>query len=169
MPNIELHASCLEVMGHGVLILGQSGIGKSSLCFSLLDLSRPNFSVYLVADDRVILTPSATDHRLIAHAPAKLKGLIEARGFGILPLPRHKVRQSTRLSVVLKLIEDEKHPPPPRHWPPLPSDQVSSELEWLGISVPCITLPKSAIATPHTIHYGLSAFFQKKFIKSIIE
>lgn len=64
----------------GVLLLGPSGSGKSSLAIGLIETCRWGRTV-LVADDQVILT-SGTEG-LFATAPARLAGLIEVRGFGV--------------------------------------------------------------------------------------
>ena len=73
-----LHASAVALTpAAGVLILGPSGVGKSSLALRLMALG-----ARLVADDGVALTVQAG--ALIARAPAPIAGLIEARGAGIL-------------------------------------------------------------------------------------
>jgi HPr kinase/phosphorylase len=73
----SVHASCVALVGKGVLILGASGSGKSTLALQLMALGCD-----LVADDRVILT--AIDGDLIVTCPETIIGLIEARGIGIL-------------------------------------------------------------------------------------
>lgn len=72
-----VHASCVDLQGRGVLILGASGTGKSAMALSLMALG-----ARLVADDRTILTAQG-DH-LIATCPPALRGFIEAWGVGIL-------------------------------------------------------------------------------------
>ncbi|OYU18056.1 MAG: serine kinase [Rhodobacteraceae bacterium PARR1] len=72
-----LHAGCVALNGRGLLILGASGAGKSALALSMMALG-----ARLVADDRTILTVDGD--ALIATCPATLRGLIEARGIGIL-------------------------------------------------------------------------------------
>lgn len=72
-----LHASCVALKGQGLLILGASGRGKSSLALSLMALGAE-----LVADDRVVLTRAGQS--VIASAPENISGLIEARGIGLL-------------------------------------------------------------------------------------
>lgn len=72
-----LHASCVAVNGCGVLILGASGQGKSSLALQLMSLGAE-----LVSDDRTRVWRDGD--KIIAHAPARLSGLIEAREVGIL-------------------------------------------------------------------------------------
>ncbi len=75
--TLSLHASAVAVNGRAVLILGQSGAGKSGLALRLIALGAT-----LVADDRVILRRRGD--ALIASAPDRLAGMIEARGVGLL-------------------------------------------------------------------------------------
>ncbi len=72
-----LHASAVAVAGRGLLILGASGAGKSGLALRMMALG-----ARLVADDQVLLT--RVEGGLMAEAPARLAGLVEARGVGIL-------------------------------------------------------------------------------------
>jgi HPr kinase/phosphorylase len=84
---VTLHATCVAVDGKGLLILGPSGAGKSSLALQMMGLG-----ARLVADDRVDLV--RRDDALIATCPAPLRGLIDARGLGILradPAPEAQV------------------------------------------------------------------------------
>ncbi|MWD29062.1 serine kinase [Aquicoccus sp. SCR17] len=95
-----LHASCVAVDGRGVLILGPSGSGKSALALQLMSLG-----AVLVADDRVRLW--AENGTLLAAAPETLRGLIEARGVGIL-------RAETAGPVPVALAVDLAAPEPKR-------------------------------------------------------
>jgi HPr kinase/phosphorylase len=101
---MPLHATCVAVDGKGLLILGPSGSGKSSLALQMMGLG-----ARLVADDRVELDRRGDS--LFATCPASLRGLIEARGLGILradPLPEAQVI----------LIADLARPPDARMPPP---------------------------------------------------
>src|SRR6202012_946602 len=90
MSAINIHASCIVLADAGkfcgapadagVLILGESGKGKSDLALRLIERG-----AQLVADDRTELFPE--NGALMARAPAALAGLIEARGVGIAALP----------------------------------------------------------------------------------
>ncbi len=71
------HATCVALNRRGCLITGASGSGKSSLALSLMALG-----AMLVADDRVVLQPGPA--AVMASAPPQLRGLIEARGVGLL-------------------------------------------------------------------------------------
>ncbi|NBX04171.1 MAG: serine/threonine protein kinase [Alphaproteobacteria bacterium] len=75
-----LHATCVSVGGKGVLLLGESGSGKSDLALRLIDAG-----AQLVADDQVFVS---NQNGLIMASPAQnIAGLIEARGVGLLKLP----------------------------------------------------------------------------------
>lgn len=77
-PSSDLvHASCVALAGRGLLILGPSGSGKSTLALQLMGLGAA-----LVADDQVALRRDGD--QVLAEAPARLRGMIEARGVGLL-------------------------------------------------------------------------------------
>lgn len=79
MKNI--HATCIALNNKGVLLLGDSGSGKSDLALRLIE----QLGAVLVADDRTDL--AARQNRLFAACPANLQGLLEVRGVGIVRLP----------------------------------------------------------------------------------
>ena len=98
-----LHATCVAVDGRGLLILGPSGSGKSSLALRLLSLGAS-----LVADDRTEI--AATGGRLVARCPTPITGLIEARGVGILRAPTVD-KAEVALVADLGEAEDQRLPP----------------------------------------------------------
>ncbi|MGE4323907.1 MAG: HPr kinase/phosphorylase [Sphingobium sp.] len=75
-----LHATCVAIDGHAVLLSGASGMGKSDLALRLIDRG-----AVLVSDDYTLLAP--TDGRLVATAPATIAGKMEVRGIGIVAMP----------------------------------------------------------------------------------
>jgi HPr kinase/phosphorylase len=101
--TVILHASCIAHRGRGLLILGASGAGKSGLALEMLALGAE-----LVADDRTLLRrePGA----IIADAPDSLRGLIEARGVGILRARAHGPVELA-LAVDLDRAEPARLPP----------------------------------------------------------
>lgn len=101
-----IHASCAARSGHGVLLLGAPGVGKSDLLLRLLD---DGFA--LVADDQVELEGR------VARAPEALAGLLEIRGLGIVRLP---FERSAVLALVIQLERGERLPSPQRHGLDLP-------------------------------------------------
>ena len=104
MTPTLLHASCVACAGCGVLILGQSGAGKSALALQLISLG-----ANLVADDRTEVRAGGL--HLVARAPDTIQGLIEARGVGILRLP---FLPSAEISLVIDLDQTESDRLPPR-------------------------------------------------------
>ncbi len=99
-----LHATTVAVGDAGILILGPSGSGKSALALQLMA-----HGAALVADDRTQITK--TPDGVIASAPSALRGLIEARGIGILRAP---VVTQVRLRLVVDLGQTETARLPPR-------------------------------------------------------
>ena len=89
--SINVHGTCVALTcagrSAGVLLLGESGSGKSSLALSLID--QPGTGVgsaapivgHLVSDDQVLLAEA--EGHLTASAPDTTKGLLEVRGLGI--------------------------------------------------------------------------------------
>lgn len=75
--SMIVHASAVAVAGRGLLILGPSGTGKSSLALALMASG-----AQLIADDRTRLI--CKDGHLIADCPATIRGRIEARHVGLL-------------------------------------------------------------------------------------
>jgi len=72
----RIHATCVVIKGHGVLLRGASGSGKSDLALRLID-----GGAGLVADDYTEL--SVEDGQLFASVPQAIQGLLEVRGIGI--------------------------------------------------------------------------------------
>lgn len=82
---LTLHATTVALGARGLLICGASGTGKSALALNLMALGAG-----LVADDRTILTRAGD--QVIATCPPAIRGLVEARGIGILrATPTHPV------------------------------------------------------------------------------
>jgi serine kinase of HPr protein (carbohydrate metabolism regulator) len=93
-----IHASCVAIQNKAVLILGESGAGKSDLALRLID-----GGAVLVADDQVVLR--ASGGQLYAAPPETIAGKIEARGIGILSLP---FERDIPVGVVARLVPREQ-------------------------------------------------------------
>lgn len=93
-----LHASCVAINDKAVLILGPSGAGKSDLALRLIDEGAK-----LVADDQVEV--ETCRGKLMARAPARLRGLIEIRGVGI--LKGLDVVDEAELTLAVELVEPQ--------------------------------------------------------------
>jgi len=115
-----VHATTVARQGRAVLIRGASGSGKSALGLELMALGAG-----LVADDRTEL--SRDGGRVVARCPPAIRGLIEARGVGIL-------RAGAVESAVVELIADLDAIETER----LPTWQGE---ELLGVTVPCLRRP----------------------------
>ena len=96
--SLIMHASCVDVNGSGVLIVGRSGSGKSSLAINLLALGSK-----LVADDQCELMRKNNSFRI--SKPASLPESIEIRGVGLVSVP---MVNETSLDWVVNMDEVEK-------------------------------------------------------------
>ncbi len=128
---MQIHASCVELGGTGVLLLGESGSGKSDLALRLIDAG-----ARLVADDRTELQRDGA--RLIASPPATIAGRMEVRGVGIVPLP-HVAKCIVGLAVDLVASDRVER---------LPSAQSRA---WLGIDLPLLALDPFEASAPAKI------------------
>lgn len=88
------HASCVELKGKGILILGESGSGKSDLAIRLLDNGGT-----LVSDDYVEVV--SVDSLLIAKTAPNIGGMIEVRGVGLMKV---NFLPATQLALALELV-----------------------------------------------------------------
>ena len=78
--SLIMHATCVDINGHGVFIVGRSGSGKSSLAINMLALGSK-----LVADDQCELVKK--NNRFRVSKPASLPKSIEIRGIGLVSVP----------------------------------------------------------------------------------
>ena len=76
-PRITRHGVLVEVYGEGLLLLGESGVGKSETAVELIKRGHR-----LIADDAVEIKRAST-RRLIGTAPALIRYYIELRGIGV--------------------------------------------------------------------------------------
>ncbi|MEO1292182.1 MAG: HPr kinase/phosphatase C-terminal domain-containing protein [Pseudomonadota bacterium] len=103
MTGTLVHASAVAWEGRGVLVMGASGSGKSSLCLGLMAMGAT-----LVSDDQTFL--EASEGRIIARAPETLRGRIEARGIGLLRIATYSKAEIV-LAVDLDRTADGRLPP----------------------------------------------------------
>jgi HPr kinase/phosphorylase len=104
--KITLHGVFMEVMGTGVLITGNSSIGKSELALELITRGHR-----LIADDATEFSRVAPD-TLLGNCPEMLRDFLEVRGLGILNIRAMfgasaiKQHRNLRLIIVLQELED---------------------------------------------------------------
>ncbi len=99
-----VHATAVAVDGHGLLIKGAAGAGKSSLALAMIGLGAS-----LVSDDQTVL--ERVDDAVFLDCPVPaLRGVIEVRGMGLL---RAAVAQHCALALVVDLDRTETQRLPP--------------------------------------------------------
>lgn len=97
-PTTTVHGVFMDVLGLGVLITGESGLGKSELALELISRGHG-----LVADDAVELSRT-TPHAIEGHCPELLRNMLEVRGLGLLNIRTIFGETSVRRKMKLKLI-----------------------------------------------------------------
>lgn len=98
MIDVSLvHASCVSFEDKGVLILGDSGSGKSDLALRIIDAGG-----VLIADDYVEIR--IVNGEVYGHVPDSIKGMLEIRGVGLVNLTSVA---STKIDLVLELSNRE--------------------------------------------------------------
>ena len=97
-PEITRSGVMLEVHGEGVLIQGESGVGKSEVAIELLKRGHR-----LVADDAVEIKETS-HHTLLATAPALIRGYMELRGIGVIDIVRLLGMGAIKLNQEIDLV-----------------------------------------------------------------
>ncbi|MBO5092589.1 MAG: HPr(Ser) kinase/phosphatase [Clostridia bacterium] len=132
-PTITRHGVLVEVYGEGVLILGDSGIGKSETAIELIKRGHR-----LIADDAVEIS-KVSEKTLVGKAPEIIRHYTELHGIGIVDIRRifgmGAVKETEKIQLVIKL----------EHWIEGKSyDRMGLDNETftiLGIDIPSITIP----------------------------
>lgn len=132
-PCISVHGVLLDVYGEGVLITGESGIGKSEAALELIKRGHR-----LVTDDAVEIR-KVSDDTLVGSAPDVTKNLIELRGIGIVDVKAlfgaASVKDTQSVDLVIKLEDWDKD----KEYDRLGLEEEYTE--YLGNKVVCYTLP----------------------------
>ena len=105
-PTISIHGVLVDVFGEGVLIMGESGIGKSEAALELIKRGHR-----LVSDD-VVEISRVSDVTLVGTAPDITRHFIELRGIGIIDVKTlfgvESVKNTQSIDLVIKLEEWNK-------------------------------------------------------------
>ncbi len=136
--TVERHGVLMDVLGLGVLITGESGVGKSELGIELISRGHG-----LVADDVVQLSRIAAN-ALEGRCPPMLKDFIEVRGLGLLNIRTIFGETAVRRKMKLRLIAHLEKPVPGGGDPSerLPLAELSEEI--LGVTVRKVIIPVAA-------------------------
>nr|MBC8541417.1 HPr(Ser) kinase/phosphatase [Congzhengia minquanensis] len=132
-PMTQLHGVLVEVYGEGILLLGESGVGKSETAMELVKRGHR-----LVADDAVEIK-RVSNKSLVGSAPEIIRHFIELRGIGIVDVKRifgmGSVKDTENIDLVINL----------ENWQNGKAyDRLGIETEHtdiLGIKVPSLTIP----------------------------
>ncbi len=132
-PRITRHGVLVEIYGEGVLILGESGVGKSETAIELVKRGHR-----LVADDSVEIR-KVSNISLVGTSPDNIRHFLELRGIGIINartlfgVGAVKVSEKIDLIVELEIWDKEKL-----------YDRLGIDNEYisiLGVNIPAVTIP----------------------------
>ncbi|MFQ7626480.1 HPr(Ser) kinase/phosphatase [Monoglobus pectinilyticus] len=132
-PRITRHGVLVEVYGQGVLILGESGVGKSETAVELIKRGHR-----LVADDAVEIK-KVSSKSLIGVSPDIIRHFIEIRGIGIVDIKNifgmGAVKESEKIDMIIHLEAWEKGKQYDR------LGLVDEYTNILGLDIPSLTIP----------------------------
>lgn len=132
-PRITRHGVLMELFGDGVLILGESGVGKSEVAVELIVRGHR-----LVADDAVEIR-KVSSKSVVGSSPDNIRHFMELRGIGVINAQRMfgmravKIAEKILLIIQLEQWNDTKA-----------YDRLGVEnevMDILGVKIPCITIP----------------------------
>ena len=128
-PRITMHGVLVEVYGEGILLLGDSGVGKSETAIELVKRGHR-----LIADDAVEIK-RVSDSTLVGSSPEIIRHFVELRGIGIVDVRRIFGMGAIKIDLVinLEIWKDKKQ-----------YDRLGLSTQYntiLDIEVPSITLP----------------------------
>ncbi len=132
-PRVTRHGVLVEVYGEGILILGDSGIGKSETAIELVKRGHR-----LVADDAVELR-KVSSRSIVGTAPENIRHFIELRGVGIINVARvygvGAVKVSEKVDLVIELEAWDKTKNYQR------TGLESESCDILGVKIPSTVIP----------------------------
>ena len=130
-PRERIQGTCMEVMGIGVLLRGDPGIGKSETALSLIERG------YSLVSDDVTEIRRTSRGRILCWANEITRFHMEIRGLGIIHVPSLFGVASIRRYTELDIVIDLKNPSGNEDRTGVHPDTV----ELMGVDIPCITLP----------------------------
>lgn len=131
-----ISGTLMNVFGEGVLLTGESGMGKSETALELIRSGQ-----VLVSDDRVDV--AHIHNKIIGHSPAIIKGLLEIRGIGIIDVEKmfgaSALGETCEVNLVINLVHYNEFDEYNRI-----GDETMHYTKILDVLVPTIVLPVSA-------------------------
>lgn len=132
-PRITLHGVLVELYGEGILILGDSGVGKSETAIELVKRGHR-----LIADDAVEIK-RVSDRTLVGCAPEIIRHFIELRGIGIVDVRRifgmGAIKETERVDMIINLEQWVEG----KMYDRLGMDNQYTDI--LGLRIPSLTIP----------------------------
>lgn len=131
--RITRHGVLVEVFGEGVLLLGDSGVGKSETAIDLVKRGHR-----LIADDAVEIK-RVSDKTLVGSAPEMIRHYVELRGIGVVDIRRLFGMGAVKDTEKIDLIINLEHWEQGKFYERLGMDTEYTDL--LGIKIPSLTIP----------------------------
>ena len=132
-PRITRHGVLVEVYGEGILITGESGIGKSETAVELLKRGHR-----LIADDAVIIRKMSST-ALMGSAPELVRNFVELRGIGVVNVANlfgmGAIKEETVINLVANIVPWEQG----KHYSSVGLEETYATI--LGVKVPTTTIP----------------------------
>lgn len=132
-PRITRHGVLVEVYGEGILLLGDSGVGKSETAIELIKRGHR-----LIADDAVEIR-RVSAKSLVGQAPENIRHFIELRGIGIINARRIFGMGAVKMTEKIDIVINMELWDPQKVYDRMGLDNEYTEI--LGIIVPVLTIP----------------------------
>lgn len=132
-PRITRHGVLVEVYGEGILLLGESGVGKSETAIELVKRGHR-----LIADDAVEIR-KVSSKSLVGTAPDNIRHFIELRGIGIINASRIFGVGAVKLTEKIDLIINLEQWDSSKVYDRMGLEEQTTDV--LGLQIPSITIP----------------------------
>ena len=132
-PRVTRHGVLVEVYGEGILLLGESGVGKSETAIELIKRGHR-----LIADDAVEIR-RVSNKSLVGTAPDNIRHFIELRGIGIINASRIFGAGVVKLTEKIDLIINLEIWDVNKVYDRMGLDNQTTEI--LGLEIPSLTIP----------------------------
>ena len=132
-PRITRHGVLVEVYGEGILLLGESGVGKSETAIELVKRGHR-----LIADDAVEIR-RVSSKSLVGTAPDNIRHFIELRGIGIINASRIFGVGAVKLTEKIDLVINMEQWDTNKNYDRMGLETQKTEI--LGLQIPSLTIP----------------------------